>query len=165
MTDFSSDFPPLEDFPTSSNTNENANLESDFLAREQAVLGADAALFSNSNHTITSTSNELEGFPDITSPSTSNVLSPPVSNTSIVNSVSDYSAFHSEFPPVEVESQASLVGILLLVYVNQLVYIIYIFFLQALYSNSNGKVPLSLSSDNNIIHNAEEEDPEIIRYI
>ncbi|CAB4388832.1 unnamed protein product [Rhizophagus irregularis] len=138
MTDFSSEFPPLEDFPTSSNTNENANLESDFLAREQAVLGADAALFSNSNHTITSTSNELEGFPDITSPSTSNVLSPPVSNTSIVNSVSDYSAFHSEFPPVEVESQA-------------------------LYSNSNGKVPLSLSSDNNIIHNTEEEDPEIIR--
>jgi hypothetical protein len=109
MSEFGSEFPPLEDFPTSSNT--NANLESDFLAREQALLGADAALFSNSNHTIT-TSNELEGFPDIASPSTSNVLSPPVSNTSIVNSVSDYSAFHSEFPPVEIESQASLVGIL-----------------------------------------------------
>ncbi|GBB93492.1 hypothetical protein RclHR1_02180034 [Rhizophagus clarus] len=130
MADFISEFPALEDFPISSNT--NANLESDFLAREQALLGADAALFSNSNHTIT-TSNELDDFPDITSPSTSNVLSPPVSNTSIVNSVSDYSAFHSEFPPVE-----------------------------ALYSNSNGKVPHSLSSDNNI-HDTEEEEPEIIR--
>ncbi|GES85270.1 clathrin light chain [Rhizophagus clarus] len=103
MADFISEFPALEDFPISSNT--NANLESDFLAREQALLGADAALFSNSNHTITT--------------------------------ISDYSAFHSEFPPVEVESQA-------------------------LYSNSNGKVPHSLSSDNNI-HDTEEEEPEIIR--
>uniref|UniRef100_A0A1D1Z0I6 Clathrin light chain n=1 Tax=Anthurium amnicola TaxID=1678845 RepID=A0A1D1Z0I6_9ARAE len=139
MSEFGSDFPPLEDFSTSSNT--NANLETDptadFLAREQALLGADAALFSNSNHTITSsTSNELEGFPDITTSPASNVLSPPVSNISNANSASDYSAFHSEFPPVEIESQE-------------------------LYSNSNGKAPLSLSS--NGIHHIEEEDPEIIR--
>jgi len=134
MSEFS-DYPPLEDFPTSSNTNLESDPTADFLAREQAILGVDAALFSNStNHTITSTtSNELEGFPDITSPS-SNVL--PVSNTSNYNSVSDYSAFHSEFPPVEIEST------------------------QALYS-SNGKTPLSLSSDN--IHNIEEEEPEVIR--
>ncbi|RIA78955.1 clathrin light chain [Glomus cerebriforme] len=112
MSDFNSEFPPLEDFST---PNKNASLESDptadFLAREQAILGADADLFANSNHTITSTtSNELEGFPDITSitsPSANNVLSPPVSNISN-NSVSDYSAFHSEFPSVEIENtQAS----------------------------------------------------------
>ena len=113
MSDFNSDFPPLdEDFPSS---NTNVNLESDptadFLAREQALLGADAAIFSNSNHTITSsTSNELEGFPDITISPANNVLSPPVSTISNANSVSDYSAFHSEFPPVEIESQASFLG-------------------------------------------------------
>jgi hypothetical protein len=112
MSEFSSEFPPIEDYPTSSNTNLESDPAADFLAREQAVLGVDAALFSNStNHNITSiSSNELEGFPDITSPSESNVLSPPVSNTSNVNSASDYSAFHSEFPPVEIEStQVSIV--------------------------------------------------------
>jgi hypothetical protein len=103
MSEFNSEYPPLDDFSTSSNTNLESDPTADFLAREQAILGVDAALFSNStNHTITSTSNnELEGFPDIT-PSANNVLSPPVSNTSNVNS--DYSAFHSEFPPVEIES-------------------------------------------------------------
>ena len=101
MSEFNSDYPPLD---TSSNTNLDSDPTTDFLAREQAVLGVDAALFSNStNHTIASaTNNEFEGFPDITSTSTNNVLSPPVSNTSNVNS--DYSAFHSEFPPVEIEN-------------------------------------------------------------
>ncbi|CAG8665576.1 12708_t:CDS:2 [Funneliformis mosseae] len=137
MSNFDSDFPPLEDFPPSSNTNLESDPTADFLAREQAVLGEDAALFSNTtNHTIISTTNnELEGFPDITSTSTSNALNPPVSNSSNVNSVSDYDAFHSEFPPVEIESST-----------------------QVLYNNSNGDIPLSLSSDN-----IEEEEPEIIR--
>jgi len=156
MSEFSSDFPPLEDLPTSSNTNLESDPTADFLAREQAILGVDAALFSNStSHTVTSVSNELEGFPDITSPA-SNVL--PVSNTFNVDSVSDYSAFHSEFPPVEIES--TQVGIRNVVRIKKFLINI-AFFPQALY-NSNGKAPLSLSSDN--IHNIEEEEPEVIRY-
>ncbi|CAI2172923.1 163_t:CDS:2 [Funneliformis geosporum] len=138
MSNFDSDFPPLEDFSPSSNTNFESDPTANFLAREQAVLGDDAALFSNTtNHTITSTtSNELEGFPDITSTSASDALNPPVSNSSNVNSISDYSAFHSEFPPVEIENNT-----------------------QILYNNnSNGDIPLSLSSDN-----IEEEEAEIIR--
>ncbi len=96
MTDFESDFPALGEFSTS-NTNLESDPAADFLAREQAILGDE---FSNAtNHTITSTtSSELEAFPDITLPSASvSALSPPVSSASNVN----YAAFHSEFPPVE----------------------------------------------------------------
>ena len=39
MSEFNSDFPPLDDFSTSSNTNLDSDPTTDFLAREQAVLG------------------------------------------------------------------------------------------------------------------------------
>ena len=84
MTDFESDFPALGEFSTS-NTNLESDPAADFLAREQAILGDE---FSNAtNHTITSTtSSELEAFPDITLPSASvSALSPPVSSASNVN--------------------------------------------------------------------------------
>ena len=113
MSDSTTDFPPLEDFSASSNTNLDSDPTADLLAREQAILGVDAALFSNStNNTVTSTtSNELEAFPDIT---LSSALDPSVNN---VNTASDYSAFHSEFPPVEIESTQVSIYILRRIFV------------------------------------------------
>ncbi|CAG8780768.1 17608_t:CDS:2 [Cetraspora pellucida] len=135
MADFNTDFPPIEDYSTSSNTLLDSDPTANFLAREQAVLGDDAAIF-NANNSV-STSNELDAFPDLSSPSTnSNVFSQTISTVPGVGSASsalpDYSAFHSEFPQVEINNT------------------------QALYTGTNGLV----STES---YQSYEEEPEIIR--
>ncbi|CAG8578605.1 11983_t:CDS:2 [Racocetra fulgida] len=107
MADFDTEFPPIEDHSISSNTLLDSDPTADFLAREQAVLGDDAAIFNATNSV--STSNELDAFPDLSSSSTnSNVFSQTISTVPGAGSASsalpDYSAFHSEFPQVEVNN-------------------------------------------------------------
>ena len=68
------EFPPIDDFPTSTTTTSLADdSTSDFLAREQAILGEDAARFGG----INGSANELERFPDLSTgdvdPTTLNV--------------------------------------------------------------------------------------------
>ncbi|CAG8484308.1 10893_t:CDS:2 [Ambispora leptoticha] len=95
------DFPALEGFTTSSNLNLSSDPTADFLAREQATLGEDAALFnaplSNNSSTVAT---ELEGFPEIPTVASISSATLPVT-TSFTATTPDYSAFHSEFPPVE----------------------------------------------------------------
>ncbi|CAG8576960.1 3178_t:CDS:2 [Ambispora gerdemannii] len=103
------DFPVLDGFTTNSNSNVNLSSDptADFLAREQALLGEDAAIFAaaptstNSSTVVT----ELEGFPEISTVATISPATLPVT-TSFTSPTPDYSAFHNEFPPVELATSS-----------------------------------------------------------
>ncbi|CAG8617799.1 1213_t:CDS:2 [Acaulospora colombiana] len=117
------------DYDTFSNANPESDPTADFLAREQAVLGNDAAFFSTSSDPI-----EISSFPDISS--TTDLFVPPTSTKSSNNDLPDYSAFHSEFPSVDIDG------------------------VQASYSSTNGLMP---SNGNQFYQNFDEEEPEAIR--
>ncbi|CAG8611419.1 9897_t:CDS:2 [Diversispora eburnea] len=96
MDDFSAEFPPLEDFTTTSNATLNSDLATDFLAREQEVLGNDASFFSTPSDQIV----EVNSIP--VSSVNNNVFNSVTTTESNIG-LPDYSAFHSEFPPVEID--------------------------------------------------------------
>ncbi|CAG8705249.1 3975_t:CDS:2 [Acaulospora morrowiae] len=79
-------------------TDPTSDPTTDFLAREQAVLGDDAALFSTPSDPI-----EISSFPDISS-SANDLFVPPTSSVTLNNTLPDYSVIHSEFPSVEIEN-------------------------------------------------------------
>ncbi|RHZ53033.1 hypothetical protein Glove_452g20 [Diversispora epigaea] len=103
MDDFSADFPPLEDFTTTSNATLNSDLATDFLTREQEVLGNDASFFSTPSDQIV----EVNSIP--VSSVNNNIFNNSVTTTESNIGLPDYSAFHSEFPPVEIDQSSTTI--------------------------------------------------------
>jgi hypothetical protein len=87
------------DFNTSSN-----DPTADFLARERAVLGGDADIFTTLDHNIpTYTSPSISGTTDFVNYTTqSSYISPPLT-TAIISTPkqSDYSVFENNYPKTE----------------------------------------------------------------